>query len=203
MDTPAETRVGFGPEWVIAEMPPGYRTRVAEIQRLTAELESMSRFSRLLCNTGAPLAERMREIFTTLKYETDLVPGQGGTGVAVRVDGKGRLLFHVSSDTGTIQKKSPEIAHVFQMLHEVAEELDHVVLVTNNEPATPPADRGDSLSAEALAFISRLGASHVTAVTLFDLWKLSLQEPARAREQVQRLLAHAGGTFEVPATLLV
>jgi hypothetical protein len=202
MDMPAETPVGFGPDWVVAEMPPGYRTRVAEIQRLTAELESMSRFSRLLCDTGAQLADRTRELFASLKLDTERVPGHG-TAVVVRVDGKGRLLLHVSSETHTLQKRSPEFAHVFQMLHEMAEELDHVVLVTNTDPTLPPAQRPGALSEDALAFLTRMGASHVTAATLFDLWKLSLQEPARAREQVQRLLAHAGGTFEMPASLLV
>ena len=37
------------------------------------------------------------------------------------------------------------------------------------------------------------------APTLFALWKLSLDEPDRAREQVVRLHAHEGGAFELPA----
>jgi hypothetical protein len=70
------------------------------------------------------------------------------------------------------------------VLQELAEESDHVVFVTNAEPERKPADRGRSLTAEAEGFLSRMGVTHVSALTLFSLWKLSLQEPERAREQV-------------------
>jgi hypothetical protein len=195
--------LGFGPDWVVAEMPPGYRNRVAEIQRLTADLQEMSRFGHLLCEVGAPLAESVRDLFMSLRFEAELIPGPVCTGVVVRLDGSSRLLLHVSGDEQVVQKKSPEIGHVFQMLHELADEHDHVVFVTNSEPSKPPAGRGEALAPDALAFISRMGASHVAAPTLFTLWKLSLQEPDRARGQVQRLHDHDGGTFQLPPSVLV
>jgi hypothetical protein len=199
MEAPVQPTMAFGPDWVVAEMPPGYRNRVAEIQRLTADLQDMSRFGRLLCEVGAPLCEALRDLFTSLKFEAELIPG----GVAVKLDGRSRLLFHVSGDEQVVQKKSPEIAQVFQILHELADEHDRVVFVTNSEPARRPAERGAALAPDALAFLSRMGAGHVTAPTLFTLWKLSLQEPDRAREQVQRLHDHDGGTFQLPPSTLI
>ena len=193
----------LGSDWVVAEMPPGYQTRVAEIRRLTADLQEMSRFGRLLCEVGARLGEAVRDVFASLKFEAELIPGPVCTGVAVKLDGRSRLLLHVSWNEQIVEKKSPEIAHVFQMLHELAGEHDRVVLVTNSEPATRPAGRAEALAADALAFLSRMGASHVAAPTLFALWKLSLQEPDRAREQVQRLHAHTGGTFQLPSSALL
>ena len=107
--------------------------------------------------------------------------------------------MHVSESDAVVQKKGAEVARVFQLLHEVADERDHVVLLTNMEPMTPPAGRGLPVSADASAFLARLGVSHMTAPTLFALWKLSLQEPERAREQVTRLHGHEGGSFDLPA----
>lgn len=202
MAAPGAPASSLGPDWVVAEMPPGYQTRVAEIQRLTAELESMTRFTRLLWTSGSLLAASIRDVFASLRMEADTLHDTDGRGLVVRLEGRGRLLFHVSADEQIVHKKSPEIARVFQMLHEVAEELDRVVFVTNAESGKRPADRGPALADDALAFLTRMGASHVTGPTLFALWKLSQQDSARAREQVQRLHAHGGGTFDLPAALL-
>lgn len=202
MDAPAKPTLDLAPDWVVAEMPPGYQNRVAEIQRLTADLQAMGRFGRLLSEVGAPLGEVVRDLFAALRFEAEVLPGAVCTGVAVRLDGRGRLLLHVSGDSQVVQKKSPEVAHVFQMLHELANDHDHVVFVTNSEADKRPAARGEALAPDALTFLSRMGASHVTGPTLFTLWKLSLQEPDRAREQVLRLLAHEGGTFQLPLSAL-
>ena len=50
--------VNLGPEWMSAEMPSGYHNRVAEIIRLTTDLEKLGRYGRLLTDTGSPLADR-------------------------------------------------------------------------------------------------------------------------------------------------
>jgi hypothetical protein len=199
MGSPEQTTVEIGPDWVVAEMPPGYQNRVREIQMLVADLEAMGRFGRLLTETGARLGEAVRDVFASLRYETALMADETSTAVVVGLDGRRRLLVHVAGDGQVIQKKSPEIARVFQVLQEVAEESDHVVFVTNAEPQRKPADRGRSVTAEAEGFLSRLAVSHVSALTLFALWKLSLQEPERAREQVLRLHTHEGGPFELPS----
>ena len=193
------TSVEIGPDWVVAEMPPGYQNRVREIQMLMADLEAMGRFGRLLTDTGARLGEAVRDVFVALRFETALMADGTSTAVVVAIDHRSRLLVHVAADGQLVQKRSPEIARVFQVLHEVAEEGDHVVLVTNTEPERKPADRAQSLSAEGAAFLSRMGVTHVSSLTLFSLWKLSLQEPDRAREQVLRMLTHEGGAFELPA----
>lgn len=187
--------ITMGPDWVVAEMPPGYQNRVAEIQRLTADLEEMGRFARLLTEAGAPLASAVRDLFAALHCEIETGPHVPATGVVVRLP-QGRLLLHCAQDTTTVERKSPEIAHVFQLLHEIADERDHVVLVSNAWPDRAPAERGESMTADAAAFIGRMGVSLVTGPALFAVWKLSLQEPERAREQVGRLHAHDGGVFE-------
>ena len=198
MREPAAPVIELGPDWVVAEMPPGYQNRLREIQMLMADLEVMGRFGRLLTATGGPLVESVRAVFASLSFETSALEGGGAT-IAVVLPGRGWLLVHVSEEDAVVQKKSPEIAHVFKLLHEVADDRDHVVLLTNTEPMTPPAGRGQAVTAEASAFLARLGVSHVTAPTLFALWKLSLQEAERAREQVPRLHGHEGGTFDLPA----
>ena len=51
------------PDWVIAEMPPGYQNRVVEIQRLSEEIRSMDRFGALAlagCETSGAEACTMR-----------------------------------------------------------------------------------------------------------------------------------------------
>lgn len=190
-----------GPEWVIAEMPAGYQTRLSEIQRLTADLQEMGRFARLLWEVGPRLGEATRDAFTALRFDAQ-VQDTSLSGVIVRLDGRRRLLLIPSATSEAIQKKAPELTQVFQTLQEVAEESDRVVLVTNVSPERPPADRPAAMTPDALAFLVRMGASHVTGSTLFNLWKLSLHEMERARAQVERLHAHDGGTFELPASVV-
>lgn len=197
MSAPVSSHADFGPDWVIAEMPPGYGNRVAEIRRLTAELEDMGHFGRLLFTVGPALAETIKDVFSSLGYEAEVMPAPGGAGVAVKLDKWKRLLLHVASDGDVVRKKSAEISSVFQILHEFADEHDRVVFVTNREPEKRPSDRGEALSAEALAFVSRMGVAHVPSATLFTLWKLSLQAPDRARQEVQRIHANDEGTFHL------
>jgi len=197
MAPPPQSAVDLGPDWVVAEMPPGYQNRVAEIQRLAADLESMGRFGRLLTETGARLGETVRDVLASLQYDATLTVDGNVTTVVAPLD-RGRIYMHIASDGQLIQKKSPEIARVFQLL-QASDDRDHIVLITNAEPDRRPADRGQALSAEAAGFITRMGASHLAATILFALWKLSLEEPDRAREQVVRLHAHEGGVFELPA----
>lgn len=200
MTDTAQRFVDLGPDWMSAEMPSGYHNRVAEILRLTADLEKLGRYGRLLTGSGPALAEIVRDLFSTLQVETALLPGESSCDVSVRVPGRGRLLFHASSDTGTVAKKSGEIAAAFQLLHGTADEQDRVVLVTNPDPNSRPSERSASLADDAETFVKRMGVNHVSGRTLFELWKLSLPEPEQARAQLQRLLAHEGGTWELPAT---
>jgi hypothetical protein len=201
MTGPAPLTIDLGPEWMVGEMPPGYGTRLAEIQRLTAELHGMSRLGRLLYEVGPRLADAIGEMCAGLGCDAEMLAGSNGTALAVRVDNWNRLLLHVSSDDQPVQRKSPEIGRVFQLLHEIADDHDRVALVTNSEPALRPADRCDPLTPEARDFLGRLGVIHVTAMTLFGVWKLSLEETERAREQMQKLQRHTAGTFELPVSV--
>lgn len=198
MSVVAQNPARFGPDWVVPEMPAGYQNRVAEIQRLAADLEAMSRFGRLLYELGPPLSDAVLELFTTLKFEAALLPGPVPSVVGVKLDSRRRLLLYVSPAADPLERKSPELAQVFQLLQQFGEDGDRVVLVTNHDPATPPADRDGAITPEAAAFLARMGAGHVTAPTLFSLWKMSLQEPDRARSQLERLHAQDGGTFVLP-----
>lgn len=198
MSTPAPLTIDLGPDWMATEMPPGYGTRLAEIQRLTADLHAMTRFGRLLYAVGPQLTDAVRDMFGALGFETDVLGDPAEAAIAVRVDNWSRLLLHVAGDGQVIERKSPEIGHVFQLVQQIAEGHDHVAFVTNSEPAVRPADRHDALTPEAHELLNRMGASHVPAATLFAIWKLSLEERERARELVQRLHKHGGGTFELP-----
>jgi hypothetical protein len=191
-----------GPDWVVAEMPPGYQTRLIEIQRLMADLQEMGQFARLLYEVGPPLGEAVRDTFAALKFETELVPGTSPPGITVRLEDKRRLLLVASTATVAIQKKSPEVAQVFQVLQDVAEGSDRVVLVTNVDPLTRPADRPAPITPDALAFLVRMGASQIAGTTVFNLWKLSHQDLDRARAQVDRLHEQGPGTFELPGSVL-
>lgn len=191
--------IQLGPEWVAAEMPPGYQNRVEEIRRLVADLESMGQFGRLLWEVGTRLAAPVCEVFRALKYDSQLLDEAGASAVVVKLDARRRLLLHVADAAEPVQKKSPELAHVFRLMHEVAGDDDRVAIVTNSEGMKRPADRADALTPDAATFVGRLGASHVTGGTLFALWKLSLQEPDRARAQVERLYTHEGGPWSLPS----
>jgi hypothetical protein len=179
-------------------MPPGYQNRVAEIQRLMSDLQEMGQFGALLYQVGPELGEAARRVFVALKFETELMAGPVSSAVAVRLDAHRRLLLVPSAATESIQKKGPELAQVFQVLHEVADEqVDRVVLISNADPGTRPADRADAITPEALAFLVRMGASHLPAPALFALWKLSLTDAGHARAQVDRWYGQAAGTFHL------
>lgn len=191
------------PDWLAAEMPPGYRNRLEELQRLSRELEELGRFGRLLCTVGRELGEAVRELFAALEFDAVATPGQHGSSIMVTVDGSRRLLLHVSASDQPINRRSPDLAYVFQMLHEFAGNGDRVVLIANHSPAMRPAERRDGADAEALGLLKRLGANYLAGPTLFALWSLSLQDRARARAIVDRLHAQDGGAFVLPVAVRV
>src|SRR5262245_37863221 len=143
----------FGPEWVAAEMPPGYNTRLLEIQRLSDELLAMGQFGRLLWTVGDELADAVRETFIALKFDARPTPGLPASSLIVNIDSHRRLLLHVSPSEGLIEKKSPDIAQMFQMLHEIAGDDDRIVLVANCESARPPAERREPIEPDAMKLL--------------------------------------------------
>jgi len=191
-----------GPDWVIAEMPPGYQTRVNEIRRLIADLGHMGRFARLLWQVGPELASAVADAFAALKFDAELTTAAGAPVVLVRLEPHQRLLLVPAATDAVIQKKSAELSHVFTLLQEVAEDGDRVVLVTNVESAKRPAERTAALTPDALALLVRLGAVHLSGSTLFELWKVSFEGLERARAQITRLHKEEAGTFTLPASML-
>jgi hypothetical protein len=186
------------PDWIVDEMPPGYHNRLAEIQRLSQDLRAMDPFGRLLWASGAQLTEAVRDAFLALKLEATLMPGNSA-GVIVTLD-VGRVLLHVAQTAGIIKKKSPELTHAFQILHESAEDRDRVVLVANSDPSMPPADRVEGIEPDALTLLRRIGTNFLASATVFRLWRLSLHDNERARGYVTRLHAQEGGVFLPPVS---
>jgi hypothetical protein len=193
-----DTRALQRPDWVAAEMPPGYRNRLEELQRLSRELEELGRFGSLLCTVGSELSEAVRDTLVALELDAVTAPGQHDSSIIVNLDAQRRLLLHVSASDQVVQRRSQDLAHVFQIIHEQAGTGDRVVLIANHSPTVPPAQRGDGVDAEALSLLKRLGANYLAGPTLFALWSLSLQDRPRARATFDRIHAQDGGVFVMP-----
>jgi hypothetical protein len=189
--------VSEAPEWVSAEMPPGYQTRLWEIERLSADLEAMDRIGRVLWQTGQPLRDAVVAVFQALKFEVNASPGTAGP-IAVKLDDSHRLLLVVSGSATPIQKTDEELAHAFRAV-QLASANDRVVFVPNNGPATPPAERPDPVSPDAISVLQRMGVAVVTTATLFRLWRLWYEDQPKARKSLERLLAEDGGLFTIPS----
>ena len=157
----------------------------------------MDRFGGLLWRTGPELAEAVHDAFAALGFDSHVTPG-AETSVVVKLDSYQRLLIDVSATSDIIRKRSPEISRVFQTLHEIAEDGDRVVLVTNSDREIRPADRPESASPEALDLLRRLGVNIVTGPTVFGLWMLSLDNRDRAQLYARRLHEQNGGVFALP-----
>ncbi len=188
-------KAGEAPNWLVAEMPPGYRTRIEEVERMTKDLQVMWRFGRLLWDSGAQLDEAVRGVFTGLKFDVQTIPCGDIDVIAVRIDRKRRLLIHISPGENALEKKSPDVAAVFRILHEIGADEDRVVLVINPHVLVPPAERPALATPEALAILKRLGVNVLPASAVFKLWTLGLQDAAGATKLVERLHEQDGGMF--------
>ena len=193
-----ETLALHQPDWLAAEMPPGYRNRLEELQRLSRELEELGRFGRLLCAVGPELGDAVRDMLAALELDTVAVPGDNGSSIVVKLDSGRRLFLYVSPSEHPVQRRSQELAHVFQIIHEQVTDGDRVVMIANHSPSVRPAERRDGVDAEAAGLLKRLGANYVAGPTLFTLWSLSLQDRTRAQAVFDRLHAQDGGVFLMP-----
>jgi hypothetical protein len=184
------------PEWLVAEMPPGYQTRLWEIKRLSADLDAMDRIGRLLWETGEPLRDAVDALFNALKCEVDATLGSTGP-LVVKLGESRRLLLVVSGSVSPIKKTDEELAHAFRAV-QFASANDRVVVVANNDPATPPADRPDPVLPDALDVLQRMSVNAVTTATLFRLWRLWYEDQQKAQKALDRLHAQDGGLFVIP-----
>jgi len=196
MDT-VEQIAAATPEWLVEEMPPGYRNRLREIEQLTKELQTMWPFGRLLWATGPPLSDTVRDVFTSLKLQVESISSGDTSFLAVRLEGNRRLLVYVSPSREVVEKKSADVAAVFQMLHGLADEHDRGILVINPHGTMPPTARPDALAPDALAIVERLGVNVLSGPSLFQLWTLATQDPERASRFVELLHEQDGGMFTV------
>ena len=192
--------IAESPEWLAAEMPPGYQNRLAEIRRLSDELQAMDRFGRLLWQAGEPLAGALSDALAAMGLDPELVASLPVPCVRVKLDAHRRLLLQAASATKTLKKNDPELAQLFRLVQEVAEETDRVALVANGDPQIPPADRPETVGAEALALVNRLGVNVLSGSVMFSIWSISQQEKERARGCLDRLHAQDGGAFTIPAS---
>ena len=184
------------PEWMSAEMPPGYQTRLSEIERLSADLDEMDRIGRVLWGTGEPLRDAVGALFNALKCEVDATPGSTGP-LVVKLGESRRLLLVVSGSASPVKKTDEELAQAFRAV-QFASANDRVVFVANNGPATPPADCPDPVLPDALGVLQRMGVAVVTTSTLFRLWRLWYEDQPKARKVLERLVAEDGGLFTIP-----
>lgn len=181
------------PDWMVGEMPPGYQTRLAEIQRLSGDLHAMEAIGQVLWTSGAPLKQAVHALVTALKC--DVAPiAPSDEPITVKLDGSRSLLLHVSESAAPIQKASEELTQAFQAVQH-AGASDRVVLVANNDPMTPPTDRPDPVLPDALTVLQRMGVNVTTTATLFSLWKVSSESPQRVKAALDRLHAQDGGPF--------
>jgi hypothetical protein len=188
-----QSTVADTPEWVVAEMPPGYQTRLGEIQRLSAELSAMDEVGRVLWQTGDPLRRALRALLASLKCEV-VSPQNTDDPIAVRLENRRRLLIHVVAEGGVVNKTSDDLSYAFQILQH-ADELDRVVLLVNANPGAPLSERPAPVTPDALKVAQRMGVNVVEAVTFFGLWRMSLQDSSRAPRALERLHAQDGGLF--------
>lgn len=183
------------PEWLVEHMPPGYRNRYEEIQRLSNEIRGMDRVGRLLWESGAPLQEAAFEAFAALKTEPEW--NEDGSCLTVRLDPGRRLLVHVALADGPLEKKSDPVAAAFRLIQETAAAGDRVVLVTTAQRGVPLRERdGETMTPDAHELMRRMGVNVLPAAGLFSVWMQSLTEPGDARAQLDELHRQDGGTFK-------
>lgn len=187
--------VGEGPAWLAREMPPGYQNRLFEIQRLSADLRAMDRIGRVLWESGDPLKDAVGTLLVALECEVEATAGAGP--ITLKLGPSRRLLLVVSKTASAIEKTSEELGRAFQAV-QFASPDDRVVLVANNDPATPPSERPDPIVPDALEMLGRMGVNLVTAATLFRLWRLSFEDRSKARKALDLLHEQDGGPFVLP-----
>ena len=151
----------------------------------------------VLWETGEVLRDAVGTLFAALKCEVDPTPGDTGA-IAVGLGGPRRLLIIVSGAGGPIQRTDEELTRSFLAV-QFGGANDRVVLVVNNHPTRPPADRPDPILPDALAVLQRMGVNLLTTASLFRLWRLSLEDQQKARKVLECLHAQDGGQFLLPA----
>lgn len=155
----------------------------------------------LLWGTGDPLAKVVRDVFREAGLAADLTTPGATYDITVTLPEGRRLLIEVTGIDGQINKGSKKIGQVFDTAQSVAQDGDRVVIAVNAYRDKPVGDRKGLkiLTPEAGRLLAKLDAVVVTTSALFDVWKLTLDEPPRALEELVRIHGAPAGLMQIPA----
>jgi hypothetical protein len=184
------------PAWVTGELPAQYADLASQIAALQDEARKFENVAAVLWRTGMSLTLAVRDLFTALQFETELMENGASYDLRVHLDGGRRLLMEVVGAVDAVERKSPQIAQILRALQEDAGPQDRVVVAANAHCDTPLSSRRqEPVNADALRLIQGLGANFVATSTLFGIWRYSLKDLAGARKSVVNLHTEDGGLF--------
>jgi hypothetical protein len=193
----AELRSDGQPAWVTSELPDQYADIARQMAALKEQARAYEGVAGVLWQRGSALTSSVRDLFVALGFfETELAEYGAHCDLRVHLGNDKRLLVEVASEPQSLDRRSPHISRILQVLQEEAGERDRVVLVANVFPEVAPAERRmEPVTGDALRLIQGLGANLVPTSALFGLWKQSLQDPQRGKNSVMNLHAMDGGIF--------
>jgi hypothetical protein len=184
------------PGWVTGELPAQYADLASQIAALQDEARKYENVAAVLWRTGMSLTLAVRDLFTALQLETELMENGASYDLRVHLDGGRRLLVEVVGSSDAVDRKSPHIAQILRALQDDAGTQDRVVVIANAYCETPlSARRQEPVTPDALRLIQGLGANFVATSTLFGIWRYSLKDLAGARKSVVNLHTQDGGLF--------
>ncbi len=195
-----ERRGGAGvatPEWALNELPDGFNQIRKEIAELQEKERRLRRMAGLLFETGDALTRLVRDTFRGIGFQADITEPGRTYDVTVEI-GTFRLLVEVTGIEGQINKQSKKINQVLAALQEGLKPTERVCVAVNACRDRPIADRHDAVvTPEALSLLSGLNAVVFTTTDLFEMWKLSLSDPHRAKAAIERLPNAPAGIYRL------
>jgi hypothetical protein len=194
---PEDLRSDEQPEWVAAELPDQYADIARQMAALKEQARAYEGVAGVLWQRGSALTSSVRDLFVALGFfETELAEYGAHCDLRVHLGNDRRLLVEVVSEQESLDRRSPHISRILQVLQEEAGERDRVVIVANIFPdVAPAARRMEPVTADALRLIQGLGANLVPTSALFGIWKQSLKDPQQGKSSVMNLYAMDGGIF--------
>ncbi len=184
------------PAWVVNELPPQYAEVANQIAALQQEADKYELVAAVLWRSGPPLVRAVRDLFTSLQFETEVMDAGSSYDLRVHLDGGRRMLVEVVGSTDIVNRKSPIMSQILRALQEDVAEQDRVIVAANAQCDTPLAGRRqEPATSDALRLIQGFGANFVATATLFGIWRYSLKDMAAARKSVTNLHTLDGGIF--------
>ena len=192
----APTSSNGQPAWVTGELPAQYADLAGQIATLQEEARKYENVAAVLWRTGMSLTLAVRDLFTALQFESELMENGASYDLRIHLEGGRRLLVEVVGANDVIDRRSPHIAQILRALQDDAGVQDRVVVAANAFCDTPLSSRRqEPVTADALRLIQGLGANFVATPTLFVIWRYSLKDLPGARKSVMNLHTQDGGLF--------